>query len=76
MKFPKSLLETISLSLQLGFTIALPLIALAIIGRSLDKNFQTNPLFLLSGIFLALIISTWLIYHRIKKIIKEGEKEQ
>lgn len=75
-KFPKSLVETISLSLQLGFTIALPLIVLAIAGRVLDRIFETTPLFLLSGIVLALATSTILIYRKIKRILKETEKEK
>jgi F0F1-type ATP synthase assembly protein I len=76
MKFSKSLLQTISLSLQLGFTIALPLIIFAIGGRILDKKFGSTPLFLLVGIILALIISTILIYQKIKIILKEFEKER
>ena len=75
-KIPKSLLQTISLSLQLGFTIALPLVVLAIGGRILDKKFQTSPLFLILGLLSALIISTILLYQKIKAIIKESEKEQ
>lgn len=76
MKFPKSLLQTISLSLQLGFTIALPLIFSAIVGRILDKKLETTPLFLLAGILVALITSTILIYKKIKTILKESEKER
>jgi len=72
----KSLIETISLSLQLGFNIVIPLLVLAIIGRLLDKKFGTNPFLLLSGIVLAFIISTFLILGKIRKIFIDLDKEK
>jgi len=71
MKFSKTLLKTIALSLNLGFVIAAPLILFALLGRHLDKIWHTEPIFLLVGILLALLTSTFLIYRKIKDIIKE-----
>jgi F0F1-type ATP synthase assembly protein I len=76
MKFTKSLIQTISLSLQLGFMIALPVVIFTIVGRILDKTLLTTPLFLVLGIILALAVSTILIYQKIKVILKESEKEK
>ncbi|MCX6807017.1 MAG: AtpZ/AtpI family protein [Candidatus Berkelbacteria bacterium] len=72
----KSLAETISLSFQLGYAIALPLVVLAVFGRFLDRKWLTSPLFLLVSIGLAFIISLVLIYRKIKIIIKDSEKEK
>lgn len=73
-KIPKSLAETIALSFQLGYLITLPILIFAIGGRVLDKRLNTSPLFLLIGIGLAIIISAFLIYRKIKEIIKDEEK--
>lgn len=61
--------STISLAWQLGYSIAIPLIALALLGRFLDKKFETSPWLLLVGIFLSLITSTFLVYSKTIKIL-------
>ena len=71
MKFSKTFLKTLSLSLNLGFTIAIPLVTFAFMGRFLDKKWGTSPWFLLGGILLAIIMTTLLIYRKIKEIVKE-----
>lgn len=43
---------------QLGFTIAVPLVALALLGRLADRHFGTAPWLLLAGIVLSLIASS------------------
>ena len=58
----------LSLGLELGYIIAIPIIIFAFIGRYADRAFNTSPLFLLTGISLALAISTWLIYRKITKL--------
>lgn len=72
----KSLIETISLSLQLGFNIVIPILILAITGRLLDRKFDTSPFLLLAGIILAFIVSTVLISRKIQKIFKDLDKEK
>jgi len=72
----KSLVETISLSLQLGFDIVIPLLLLAILGRLLDKKFGTSPFLLLLGIIIAFITSSLLIFIKIKKIFKDLDSEK
>ena len=62
--------SALSLAWNLGYTIAIPIIALALGGRFLDRKFDTSPLFLLIGVFTAILISTLGIYYKAKKIIK------
>jgi len=75
-KIPVVLIETIALSLQLGFIIAFPLTVLAILGRLLDRRLSTSPCFLLLGIGLSICISGIGLYQKIKKIIDSSTKEK
>jgi F0F1-type ATP synthase assembly protein I len=68
--------SALSLAWQLGYSIAIPLVVLALGGRLLDKKFGTSPWLLLSGVILSLFISTFLVYSRTIKILSETEKEQ
>jgi F0F1-type ATP synthase assembly protein I len=69
-----TLLKTISLAWELGYLIALPLVILAFLGRLLDKKMSSSPVFLLIGIFLAIIISGVLVFRKARGILKEAEK--
>ena len=62
--------SAVSLAWNLGYTIAIPIIALALGGRFLDKKFDTSPLFLLIGVFASILVSTLGVYYKVKKIIK------
>ncbi|OGG39052.1 hypothetical protein A2116_02120 [Candidatus Jorgensenbacteria bacterium GWA1_49_17] len=61
----------LALAWELGYTIAIPLVALALGGRFLDKSFDTSPIFLLIGIFVSIFISSFLIYRKTKKILSQ-----
>lgn len=50
--------KLLPLAFEIGWTIALPLVGLALLGRWADKIFQTSPLFLLTGTVLAIMISS------------------
>jgi len=63
--------SALSLAWELGYTIAVPLVVLALGGRLLDRKFDTSPWLLLVGIFLSLIVSSWLVYLKMVKIIKK-----
>lgn len=62
---PKS--ELISLAFEMGYTIAIPIVLFALGGRWLDKKLDSSPLFLLVGIFFALITTGFFIYRKIRK---------
>lgn len=67
--------SALSLAWQLGYTIAIPLVVLALAGRFLDKHFGTSPWLLLAGIFLSLVVSTFAVYYKTVKILSETERE-
>ncbi|MDA2922159.1 AtpZ/AtpI family protein [Patescibacteria group bacterium AH-259-L07] len=67
--------QSISIALQLGYAIALPLVIFAIGGRLLDKHYDSSPIFLLTGVVLSLIISSILVFIKIQRIVKEMDKK-
>lgn len=69
-KTNKSLLwQALSFSWELGYSIAVPLIVLALAGRFLDKKFDSSPFLFLSGVFISIIISTTVVYLKATKLI-------
>lgn len=53
-----------SLAMELGYLIAIPLVAMALLGRFLDKKFDSSPWFLLAGVCIAIISTTYLVYKK------------
>jgi F0F1-type ATP synthase assembly protein I len=62
-------INLLSLAMELGYTIALPLVLFALIGRFADKSFNTSPWIFLCGIISATFISSWLVYRKVKNLI-------
>jgi len=62
--------SALSLAGNLGWQIALPIVLFGLIGRWLDKKWETSPWLLLVGILLAISVSGYLVYRETKKIIK------
>lgn len=60
----------IGLAWQLGYTIALPLVLLALGGRFLDRKLGTTPWLLLVGIALALITSGIGVARKVRAITR------
>lgn len=58
-----------SLAWELGYLIAVPLVVLALLGRFVDKKYGTSPWFLLSGIVLSILVSSYAVYSKSKEII-------
>ena len=63
------LLAALSLAWELGYTIAIPIVIFAFLGRFLDKKFDSSPWLILIGIFLALLISGFAVTKKALKII-------
>ena len=59
-------LITMGVAMQLGFSIALPLILFIVLGIFADKKLGTLPLFTIAGILLAMVVSIMEIYQIIK----------
>ncbi|MEW6407971.1 MAG: AtpZ/AtpI family protein [Patescibacteria group bacterium] len=74
--FSKSDFRVLKLAWELGYTIAIPIVLSALLGRFLDKKFDTSPWFLLLGIFLSIFISSFGVYKKTVAILKDLEKSQ
>lgn len=68
--------SALSLAWELGYTIAVPIVILALLGRFLDKKLGTSPFLLLTGIFLSLIITSIGITKKTLKVMKELETKK
>lgn len=63
--------SALKLSLEFGYTIVIPLVALALLGRLLDKQFDTSPWLLIIGVILSMIVSSVALVMKFKKIITQ-----
>ena len=57
------------LAWELGYTIAIPIVALALLGRWADRAWSTAPWLFLLGVVLSVIISSFLVYRKTKDIL-------
>ncbi|MBI3952857.1 MAG: AtpZ/AtpI family protein [Candidatus Doudnabacteria bacterium] len=62
--------KVLSLSMELGFIIALPLVALGLAGKWLDGKLGTTPWFTLAAIILAITATTVWLIKRFKELLK------
>ena len=62
------------LAWELGYSITIPLVLFALIGRLLDRRFVSAPLFLLVGLVLAVITTTSWLTMRLRKMLQEYHK--
>jgi F0F1-type ATP synthase assembly protein I len=64
-------LSVFSLAMELGYMIAIPIVLFALGGRFLDKKMDSSPWFLLAGICLSIVLTTYLVYRKTMTIINE-----
>ncbi len=57
------------LAWELGYTIAIPIVLLALLGRWADKALGTSPWLLLLGVLVSIVASTFLVYKKVAKIL-------
>ncbi|MBI2626387.1 MAG: AtpZ/AtpI family protein [Candidatus Nealsonbacteria bacterium] len=74
-KSRQALYGAIGLAWELGYTITVPLVIFAILGRFLDKKYDASPIFLLSGILLSIVVSGLLVFRKTKKILDDASKQ-
>lgn len=60
----------VSLALELGFIIALPLVIFALLGKWMDGKIGTYPWLTLAGIMIAIISTTVWLVRRFKEMMK------
>lgn len=69
MKPPEKQFSALGLAWNLGYSIAVPLVVFALLGRFLDKKLETSPWLLLVGILFSIALSSWLVYKKTLDII-------
>jgi F0F1-type ATP synthase assembly protein I len=62
--------SALGLAFELGYTIAIPLVVFALLGRFADKKLGTSPFLLLLGILLSIAITSWLVWKKTLDIMK------
>ena len=65
-KKPLNKRELVSIAFELGFIIALPVVAFGLGGKWLDARAGTKPLFTLAGILVAISSTSVWIYRKFK----------
>jgi F0F1-type ATP synthase assembly protein I len=62
--------SAVGLAWELGYTIAVPIVVLALLGRYLDKKLGSSPWLLLLGILVSVAVSSWAVYKKTLDIMK------
>lgn len=68
--FAKGDFSAWQLAWELGYTIAIPIVVFALAGRWADKQLETSPWLLLAGVVVSVLISSSLVYRKVKNILK------
>lgn len=55
---------------QLGYSIVVPIVIFALAGRLLDKKLDASPWFLLGGILISIIVSSYMVYKKTIEVMK------
>ncbi len=61
--------SALGLAWELGYMIAIPLVVFAIGGSFLDKYLGTSPIFLLVGILTSILLTSWMVYRKVIKLL-------
>ena len=65
--------RVVSLALELGFIIALPLVALGLAGKWLDSRFDSYPWLTMVGILLAIVSTTVWLVRRMRELMNYND---
>lgn len=61
--------QALGFAWTLGYTIAIPLVVFALVGRFLDRRFGTDPWLLIAGMILSIVISSIALVQRSMTLI-------
>jgi F0F1-type ATP synthase assembly protein I len=67
----KNLFYAVSLGLELGFLIAIPIVVFLALGVFLDKTLDTFPYLMIASIFLGLIATAFDVYYLVLPFLKK-----
>jgi F0F1-type ATP synthase assembly protein I len=55
---------------ELGYSITIPIVIFALVGRLIDKKLGTSPWMLLVGILVSIMVSSYMVYKKTIKVMK------
>ncbi|MAG45021.1 hypothetical protein CL633_04005 [bacterium] len=64
-------LFTLTLAYTIGYTTALPAVGFGLLGRFLDKKYQTSPWILMISILFSMLLTFLWLYKELKMLIKK-----
>ena len=59
------------IALELGYSIAIPIVVLLFAGRLADNHFDTSPWFLIAGLLLSLPVVALTVYRKVKPFLDQ-----
>ncbi|MDO8559825.1 MAG: AtpZ/AtpI family protein [bacterium] len=68
-----SLWVALGFAWRLGYSIAVPLVILLALGRSLDRRLGTEPWLLISGLVLSFILTNILMFREAVRVLQQTE---
>ena len=69
----RPMLVALQLAGELGFMIAIPLVAMALGGRWVDRHYGTSPWGFLGGVLLSIVLTTLLLIRKFRIMVKDIE---
>ncbi len=66
----------LSFAWELGYSIVIPLVILALLGRWLDKKFNSSPLFFLFLVIVSVFLTSFIVYKKSRAILDDLEKDR
>jgi F0F1-type ATP synthase assembly protein I len=67
--------QALGMAWELGYIIAIPIVALGLGGRLLDKRFSTSPWLFLVGVLISIILTSFGLVWKFKKLLKDVEQD-
>ena len=65
----QQIFSAIGFAWELGYTIAIPIVFFALLGRLLDTTLGTGPMFLFAGILASILITSWLVWRKARRFL-------
>lgn len=70
-----TLFSTLRIAWGFGYTIVIPLVVLALLGRLIDKHWNTSPWGLIVGIIVSIVLSSIALVMKFSKLMAEINAE-
>ena len=67
--------QALGMAWELGYVIAIPILALGLGGRLLDKRLDTSPWLFLAGVLISIVLTSFGLVWKFKKLLKDVEQD-